>query len=158
SSSALNPDTTQRKVVKFGLFELDLRTGELRKSGMRIKLQQQPLQILTMLLERPGEIVTREELQKRLWPIDTFVAFDLSLNSAVKKLRQALGDESDNPRFIETLYRRGYRFIGIANGAAALLEPVQISPQTRALSAPGETQARKKHFLSVGLIALLVFA
>src|SRR5579864_9027272 len=115
SGSALNPRTNQN-VVRFGLFELDLRTGELRKSGIRIKLQEQPFQILAMLLDRPGEIVTREELQNRLWPQDTFVDFDLSLNSAVKKLRQALNDDSENPRFVETLYRRGYRFIGPVNG------------------------------------------
>ena len=103
---AVNPNT-----VQFGLFEVDLQARELRKSGMKIKLNEQPFQLLAVLLERPGEIVTREELQTRLWPADTFVDFDLSLNSAVKKLRQALGDESDNPRFVETLYRRGYRFI-----------------------------------------------
>src|SRR5436309_16008848 len=127
SGSALNPRTNQN-VVRFGLFELDLRVGELRKSGLKIKLQEQPLQILTVLLERPGEIVTREELQKRLWPEDTFVDFDLSLNSAVKKLRQALGDDSANPRFIETLYRRGYRFIGQTNGVGTVHEePVSVS-------------------------------
>ena len=126
SGSALNPRTNQN-VVRFGLFELDLRTGELRKSGIRIKLQEQPFQILAMLLERPSEIVTREELQKRLWPQDTFVDFDLSLNSAVKKLRLALGDDSEHPRFIETLYRRGYRFIGQTNGAPAVEEPATVS-------------------------------
>ena len=110
---ALNP-----KSLRFGLFELDLQARELRKSGVRIKLQDQPFQILAMLLESPGEIVTREELQKRLWPEDTFVDFDLSLNSAVKKLRQSLSDDSENPRFIETLYRRGYRFIGPVNGTS----------------------------------------
>lgn len=98
-------------VVRFGLFELDLGSRELRKSGMRIKLQEQPFLILALLVERPGAIVTREELQKKLWPDDTFVDFDLSLNSAVRKLRQALNDDSENPRFVETLYRRGYRFI-----------------------------------------------
>src|SRR5882724_11433090 len=108
--------TENSPVVHFGLFELDLQARELRKSGIRIKLQDQPFQILASLLERPGEIVSREELQKRLWPADTFVDFNLSLNSAVKKLRQALNDDSDNPRFIETLYRRGYRFIGPVNG------------------------------------------
>ena len=113
SDPALNP-----KSLQFGLFELDLQARELRKSGVRIKLQDQPFQILAMLLESPGEIVTREELQKRLWPEDTFVDFDLSLNSAVKKLRQALSDDSENPRFIETLYRRGYRFIGPVNGTS----------------------------------------
>lgn len=119
---AVNPTT-----VQFGLFEVDLQARELRKSGVKIKLHEQPFQVLAVLLERAGEIVTREELQARLWPANTFVDFDLSLNSAVKKLRQALGDESDNPRFVETLYRRGYRFIapvsivGRQNGAAAEL-------------------------------------
>ena len=112
AQAAANP-----RVVRFGLFELDLDARELRKSGVRIKLQEQPFQILAMLVERPGAIVTREELQKKLWPGDTFVDFDLSLNSAVKKLRQALNDDSENPRFVETLYRRGYRFIAPVNGA-----------------------------------------
>src|ERR1700687_5992466 len=107
------------KSLRFGLFELDLEARELRKSGVRIRLQEQPFQILAMLLDRPNEIVTREELQKRLWPQDTFVDFDLSLNSAVKKLRQALSDDSENPRFVETLYRRGYRFIGPVNRTAS---------------------------------------
>ena len=98
---------TNPRIVQFGLFELDLDARELRKSGVRIKLQEQPFQILSMLLERPGTVVTREELQRKLWPGDTFVDFDLSLNSAVKKLRQALNDDSENPRFVETLYRRG---------------------------------------------------
>jgi Tol biopolymer transport system component/DNA-binding winged helix-turn-helix (wHTH) protein len=109
---AVNPNT-----VQFGLFEVDLQARELRKSGVKIKLNEQPFQVLTVLLERPGEVITREELQARLWPADTFVDFDLSLNSAVKKLRQALGDESDNPRFVETLYRRGYRFIAPVSAA-----------------------------------------
>ncbi len=100
-----------QQVVRFGVFELDLRAGELRKHGLKVRLQDQPLQILTMLLERPGEVVTREEIQKKLWPADTFVDFDHSLNTAIKKLRQALGDEADTPRYIETLPRRGYRFI-----------------------------------------------
>jgi Tol biopolymer transport system component/DNA-binding winged helix-turn-helix (wHTH) protein len=98
-------------VLRFGVFEVDLREGELRKSGLRIKLQDQPFQVLVMLLERPGKMVTREELQRKLWPADTFVDFDHSLNSAVKKLREALGDQPENPRFVETLHRRGYRFI-----------------------------------------------
>lgn len=106
------PPATNPRVVRFGVFELDLEARQLRKSGVRIKLHEQPFQVLAMLVERPGTVVTREELQKRLWPTDTFVDFDLSLNSAVKKLRQALGDDSENPRFVETLYRRGYRFIG----------------------------------------------
>src|SRR5271169_5891716 len=104
------------RVIRFGVFEVDLQEAELRKSGLRIKLQEQPFQILTMLLERPGQTVTREELQRRLWPADTFVDFDHSLNSGIKKLREALGDDSENPRFIETLHRRGYRFIAPVDG------------------------------------------
>jgi len=108
--------TANSRVIRFGLFEVDLESRELRKAGIRIKLHEQPFLILEMLLESPGEIVTREELKNKLWTKDTFVDFDLSLNSAVKKLRQALNDDSENPRFVETLYRRGYRFIGPVNG------------------------------------------
>jgi len=110
--------------MQFGVFEVDLQAGELRKSGLRIKLQDQPFQILVLLLEHPGEVVTREQLRQRLWPADTFVDFDHSLNSAVKKLRLALGDDPDNPRFIETLPRRGYRFIVPVKGAIPSLEQV----------------------------------
>jgi TolB-like protein/DNA-binding winged helix-turn-helix (wHTH) protein/cytochrome c-type biogenesis protein CcmH/NrfG len=99
------------KTLRFGSFEADLRSGELRKQGTRIRLQEQPFQILSMLLERPGEVVTREELRQSLWPEDTFVDFDHSLNTAVNKLREALNDSADAPRFVETLPRRGYRFI-----------------------------------------------
>ena len=98
-------------IVRFGVFEVDLRAGELRKSGLKVRLQEKPFQVLEMLLEHPGEIVTREELQKKLWPENTFVDFDHSMNTAVTKLREALGDTADNPRFVETLARRGYRFI-----------------------------------------------
>jgi TolB-like protein/Tfp pilus assembly protein PilF len=98
---------------RFGTFELDSHTGELRKKGIKIKLQDQPLQILIMLLNRPGEIVSREELQKILWPADTYVDFEHGLNKAMNRLRAALGDSSDNPRFIETLPRKGYRFIAL---------------------------------------------
>ncbi len=101
--------------VRFGVFEVDVRTGELRKQGLKIKLQEQPFQILALLLDRRGEVVTREELQKKLWPADTFVDFDHGLNKAITKIREALGDSADNPRFIETLPRRGYRFIAPVN-------------------------------------------
>jgi DNA-binding winged helix-turn-helix (wHTH) protein/TolB-like protein/Tfp pilus assembly protein PilF len=97
--------------VRFGTFEVDLESGELRRKGVRLKLQEQPFQLLVMFLERPGEVVTREAVRERLWPADTFVDFDHSLNTAIKKLRQVLGDSAENPRFIETLARRGYRFI-----------------------------------------------
>src|SRR6266852_6083080 len=101
------------QVVRFGPFEADLHAGELRRHGLRIKLQEQPFQILAMLLERPGNVVTREELQKKLWPTDTFVDFDHGLGSAINKLRQALGDSAENPRYIETLPKRGFRFIAV---------------------------------------------
>jgi Tol biopolymer transport system component/DNA-binding winged helix-turn-helix (wHTH) protein len=97
--------------VRFGVFELDLRSGELRKAGARLKLSDQPFQFLTALLERPGQLVTRDELRQRLWPADTFVDFEHGLNAAVKRLRETLGDPADAPRFIETVPRRGYRFI-----------------------------------------------
>ncbi len=156
---------TNPRIVQFGLFELDLEARELRKSGVRIKLQEQPFQILSMLLERPGEIVKREELQKRLWPGDTFVDFDLSLNSAVKKLRQALNDDSENPRFVETLYRRGYRFIGPVNGAAnSNADQIELE-QSPASAAPPEPvliktafppSTPKRRSLVYGAAALLV--
>ena len=103
-------------VLRFGTFEVDLRAGGLRKRGVRIKLQEQPFHVLTVLLQRPGEVVTREELRNQNWPADTFVDFDNSLNTAINKLREALGDSADNPRFIETLPRRGYRFIAPVTG------------------------------------------
>jgi Tol biopolymer transport system component/DNA-binding winged helix-turn-helix (wHTH) protein len=160
---AVNPNT-----VQFGLFEVDLQTRELRKAGVKIKLNDQPFQVLALLLERPGEIVTREELQTRLWPSDTFVDFDLSLNSAVKKLRQALGDESDNPRFVETLYRRGYRFIApVANhashaggGAGPLLVESAKSDSVKSDSVkskkPTARSWQRLALIAVGGVAVLV--
>jgi TolB-like protein/DNA-binding winged helix-turn-helix (wHTH) protein/Flp pilus assembly protein TadD len=97
--------------LRFGVFELDLRAGELRKHGLRVRLQEQPFQVLAMLLEHSGEVVTREELQKKLWPADTFVDFDHGLNKAINKIRDALGDSAESPRFVETVARRGYRFL-----------------------------------------------
>jgi DNA-binding winged helix-turn-helix (wHTH) protein len=94
------------RVVRFGAFEADLRSGELRKDGVRLKFSGQPFQVLAILLERPGEVVTREELQKRLWP-DTFVDFERNLNTAINKIREVLGDSAESPRFVETLPRRG---------------------------------------------------
>ena len=123
------PHVRASRVLQFGTFEVDLRAGDLRKSGARIRLQEQPFQILTMLLEKPGEVITREELQQKLWPADTFVDFDDGLNTAIKKLRDTLGDSADSPRFIETLPRRGYRFIYPVNGARAPAD-VQVLPMT----------------------------
>jgi cholera toxin transcriptional activator len=105
------PEASSGKIVRFGTFEVDLVSGELRKNGTRIRLQEQPFQVLAMLLERPGEMVTREDLRSQLWPGDTFVDFDHGLNTAVNKLREALSDAAANPRFVQTVARRGYRFI-----------------------------------------------
>ena len=113
-------------VIHFGVFEADLRAGELRRNGSKVKLQEQPFQILAILLERPGEIVTREELRARLWSADTFVDFDHGLNSAIRRLRDALGDSAENPSFVETLGRRGYRFI--APVASRVLRERQQEP------------------------------
>ncbi len=99
-------------IARFDVFEVDFRAGELYKAGRKIKLQVQPFQVLALLLERPGEVVTREEFEKKLWSGDTFVDFEHSLNTAIKKLRHALGDDKKKPRFVETLPKRGYRFIG----------------------------------------------
>src|SRR5215468_9326749 len=97
---------------KFGDFEADLKAAELRKSGARLRLQLQPFQVLVALLERPREVVTREELRQRLWPQDTFVDFDHGLNTAMVKLRDVLGDSASSPRYVETIAKRGYRFLG----------------------------------------------
>src|SRR5215467_1532968 len=105
------PKDAANGVIRFGIFDVDLRAGQLRRNGVKVRLQEQPFQVLAILLERPGEVVTREDLHARLWPADTFVDFDHGLNAAVKRLRDALGDSADNPRFVETLARRGYRFL-----------------------------------------------
>jgi TolB-like protein/Tfp pilus assembly protein PilF len=119
-------ESTDTRTVKFGSFELDVRLRELRTGSTRVRLQEQPFEILRLMLERPGDVVTREQLRQRLWPAGTYVDFEHSLNAAVKRLRAALGDDADNPRFVETLPRRGYRFI--ANLTAA--EPVTPSATT----------------------------
>jgi DNA-binding winged helix-turn-helix (wHTH) protein len=97
--------------VRFANFDIDLRSGDIRKNGRKVRLPDQPFRILLLLLERPGELVTREELRLKLWPADTFVDFDHGLNNAISRIREAFGDSAENPRFIETLPRRGYRFI-----------------------------------------------
>jgi len=120
-------NTDQSRIVRFGVFEVDLRSGELRKNGYKIKLQDQPFRVLIILLRHAGDVVTREELRRELWPTDTFVDFDHSLNAAVRRLRDALDDSADNPRFIETLPRHGYRFI-------TATVPNAIQPETPAAS------------------------
>jgi DNA-binding winged helix-turn-helix (wHTH) protein len=102
---------TVKQEFRFGPFFLDVHSGELYREGSKVKVQPQPIQVLTILLEHPGELLTRDEIRSRIWPSDTFVDFENGLNTAVRKLRQALGDESDIPKYIETLPRRGYRFI-----------------------------------------------
>jgi DNA-binding winged helix-turn-helix (wHTH) protein len=113
-----------RRVYRFGLFQVDLDGGKLLRQGVPVKLQEQPLRVLCLLLERPGEIVSREELRQSLWPEGTHVEFDGSLNAALKRLRFAIGDDADNPIFIETVPRRGYRFI-------APVEREQLRPRRR---------------------------
>jgi TolB-like protein/DNA-binding winged helix-turn-helix (wHTH) protein len=122
--------------VRFGVYEVDLRSGELHKHGIKIKLHDQPFQILAMLLEHPGELVTREQLHHKLWPADTFVDFDVGLNSAIKRLRDALGDSAEDPRFVETLPRRGYRLIApienVGSGLVAAQEGRPSQPEDNA--------------------------
>jgi len=117
-----------RGAVRFGVFEVDLRVGELRKKGIKVKLQDQPFQILQVLLERSGEVVTREELRGRIWPADTFVDFDQGLNNAIKRLRESLSDSPDNPRFIETVPRHGYRFIGNLGATTGRIKSLAVLP------------------------------
>src|ERR1700744_6452826 len=121
--------------LKFGIFEVDLRAGELRKLGNRVRLQEQPFQLLAMLLEKPGVLVTREELHLKLWP-ETTVDFDHGLNKAISKIREALGDSAENPRFIETVARRGYKFLADVTvvGDVAVVANEQIAPETRDLA------------------------
>jgi cholera toxin transcriptional activator len=139
-----SPGSHSGRIARFGVFELDLAAGELRKNGAKLRLQEQPFQVLAFLLERAGEVVTREELRQKLWPADTFVDFDHSLNTAVNKLRETLGDSASGPRYIETLARRGYRFIA----------PVQTNAQppegsTKVSSASSLAVAQFHHELEI---------
>jgi Tol biopolymer transport system component/DNA-binding winged helix-turn-helix (wHTH) protein len=143
---------TARRLVRFGAFEADVQSGELRKDGVKLKFSGQPFQVLAILLERPGEVVTREELQKRLWP-DTFVDVERNLNTAVNKIREVLGDSAESPRFVETVPRRGYRFIG------AVEAPIQ--PATAAVTGePLGVPRRGRRWLTIGagVIAVAVIA
>ena len=140
-----------RSLVRFGVFEVDRGSGELRKRGVRIRLQEQPLKILMLLLDRPGEIVTREQLRQILWPEGTFVDFEHSLNAAVAKLRQSLGDSAENPRFVETIPRRGYRFIAPVEEFSA-----SAAGQTTARDPPVAEPVRSRlHLIVIGVILLL---
>ena len=174
----LEPATHSPRLVRFGGFEADLRTGELRKDGVKLKFSGQPFQVLAILLERPGEVVTREELQKRLWP-DTFVDVERNLNTAVNKIREVLGDSAESPRYVETLPRRGYRFIGkiehppaaasrdlngeLASGQVALGTASQLPAQTDAPLQPNTPgKGSRKRFrgwvIAVAVLALFLLS
>jgi len=149
------------RLVQFGPFEANFTTGELRKHGIRLKLQDQPLQILKMLLARPGELVTREEIRQNLWPSGTFVDFDNGLNAAVNRLREALSDSAENAKFIETLPRRGYRFVGVLEGAVPA--HVQMPQSADSISGVGEKAAqarpwwhRKTVVVSTGVVVVVL--
>jgi len=156
------------RVIRFSTFEVNLHTGELRQRGQKVKLQEQPLQVLAALLERPGEMVTREELRGKLWPADTFVDFDHSLNAAIKRLRDALGESADTPIFIETLARRGYRFIGnveITTATPPALSDLEgLKPDTQTARIPTKVSptgasgpwARKWQFVGPALAIVVV--
>src|SRR5262249_16682492 len=144
----VSPSSPVRVFYRFSIFEADPQGVELRKNGVRLRIQDQPFQILLKLLERPSQIVTREELKAALWPADTFVDFDNGLNMAVKRLREALGDDAARPKFIEPLPRRGYRFIAPVENGNAIVGVSESPPVTKALSI-----ARAKKF--VILISLL---
>jgi DNA-binding winged helix-turn-helix (wHTH) protein len=153
--------------IRFGCFELDAQSGELRRNGKRIKLQELPFQVLTLLLEKPGEVLTREELTKGLWPDETYVDFERGLNKAVTRLRDALGDSAENPRYVETLPRRGYRFIALVASSApvasstpvASITPVaEVGTQPEKVPIPESRNRSRNAALLAGLIAVLLVA
>ena len=148
----------QLRLLRFGNFEVDLRSGELRKAGVKQKFGGQPFQVLSILLERPGEVVTREDLQKRLWP-DTFVDVDHNLNTAINKIREVLGDSADSPRFVETLPRRGYRFIGELERPVEPVVPVAaVEPITvQTLASCGGRSPQPLALSVVALAAVIVY-
>jgi DNA-binding winged helix-turn-helix (wHTH) protein/Tol biopolymer transport system component len=147
----LMPGDSSFRIISFGTFEVNLHTGELRQRGQKVKLQEQPFQVLAALLERPGELVTREELRSKLWPSDTFVDFDHGLNAAIKRLRDALGESADAPVFIETMARRGYRFIAPVDGGSTA-SGIETSAQER----PKSTVVGK--WIAVALLSSAVIA
>jgi len=142
--------------VSFGVFDMDLRTGELRKHGLRIRLQRQPFEVLALLIERAGDVVTREELQQKLWPANTFVDFDHGLNKAINKIREALGDSADTPRFVETVARRGYRFLADVKDSA----PAAVTPLDKPVEVPAPPPPRRRgrNWVAAAAFAVLVTA
>ena len=139
------------RIIRFASFELDEDAGELRREGMKIRLQDQPFQILTILLDNPGKIVPRDELREKIWPSNTFVDFDHGINKAIKRLRETLGDTAETPRFIETIPRRGYRFVGaiqtaqVSSQANGSIDSIAVFPLFNAASDPDTD------YLSVGI-------
>src|SRR5579862_8692454 len=131
-------------VLHFGIFQLDLKAGELHKAGVRVKLQDQPFRVLAMLVDRAGQVVTREELRKRVWPSNVYVDFDQGLNNSIKKVREALGDSADSPTLIETVARHGYRFIGHVSSESA--------PSPRAQPVPDRTLRSRVLFASAAVL------
>ena len=125
-----SPSNREATLLRFGVFEADLAAGVLRKKGARIRLQEQPFQVLAALLQHAGQVVTRDHLREEIWPADTFVDFDHSLNTAVNKIREALGDSASSPRFVETLARRGYRYIAPVDGVAQENDPLKNDAAT----------------------------
>jgi TolB-like protein/DNA-binding winged helix-turn-helix (wHTH) protein len=143
--------------IRFGVFEVDLRSRELRKNGVRIRLQEQPFQVLVALLTRAGEVVSREDLRNCVWPEGTFVCFDYALNTAIKKIRVALSDDANIPRYVETIPRRGYRFIGNID----TVSPTAVDPPVASVSSPSPSGVRRvpyRRVLSAGLVGLALMA
>src|SRR5467141_3973762 len=154
--------TARNRRTRFGAFDVDLRSGELHKHGIRLKLQDQPFQVLALLLEHPGDVVTREELRQKLWPADTFVDFDTGLNSAIKKLRDVLGDSAEEPRYIETLPRRGYHFIArVENGNGDLPASAAVEEELAPVLPAGPTPElwnKRRIIVTAGVSAFLIVA
>lgn len=144
--------------LHFGLFELDLRAGELRKAGARVRLPRQPMQVLQLLVLRPGQVVTREEIRRALWAADSPVDFEHNLNTAMRRLRAALHDSADAPRFIETLPRRGYRFVGHITPVVDSASALRFTESVRAVPPVGGTQAGGSLRLAAAAVVLCAFA
>src|SRR6201987_5046710 len=151
----MEQSTQSTQLLRFGNFEVNLRAGELWKAGRKRKLEGQPFSVLAILLERPGEVVSREELQKRLWP-NTFVDVDHNLNAAINKIREVLGDSAENPRFVETLPRRGYRFIAPVEGTRPAMppDPVNTTQVPVVRSVRGGVLRTGVLIVAIGLIAI----
>src|SRR5579872_6052038 len=141
------PTQDSEQIVRFSTFELDLQAGELRRSGVRLPVQGRPLQVLVLLLRTPGQLVTTEQLRTELWPADTFVDFEHGVRNAVARLRAILGDSATRPRFVETLPRRGYRFIGAVAEGPAPAQPVLITH--------GPQPVDRRSLWRIGLLALV---